>query len=189
MTPIEVRRKLVHTLGLDLVGPDRDSELLGELLSQAPSRWYLTGFLVPIDAEEQQKFDETGTEDVDQAGEGGGTDDATTPETAAARRVFFPSSMGLSLLVPKDAKELHVTVRWGDYRPPPRLLAAQQPSLFDPPAAPARQGDLFADEIEKGWQRSERVEELTLKVPASTPLGRRVASGLNAVQFLYGWSQ
>ena len=25
--------------------------------------------------------------------------------------------MGLSLLVPKDAKELRVTVRWGDYRP------------------------------------------------------------------------
>jgi hypothetical protein len=54
MTPIEVRRKLVHTLGLDLVGPDRDSDLLNEILPQAPSRWYLTGFLVPIDAEVEQ---------------------------------------------------------------------------------------------------------------------------------------
>ena len=51
------------------------------------------------------------------ASDAGGDDDAA-PEPAAARRAFFPSSMGLSLLVPRDAKELRVTVRWGDYQPP-----------------------------------------------------------------------
>jgi hypothetical protein len=124
MQPADVRHHLVQTLGLDLIGPDRDSELLNELLPQAPSRWYLTGFLVPIDADEAQKADEAAVEGVDEVSDAGGTDDATTPEPAAARRAVFPSSMGLSLLVPKGAKELHVTVRWGDYRPPPRAAGA-----------------------------------------------------------------
>jgi hypothetical protein len=111
MMPAAVRRKLVQTLGLDLVGPDRDSDLLAEVLPQAPSRWYLTGFLVPIDAAEGQKIDEAATEEVDEASDAGGTDDAAIPEPAAARRAVFPSSMGL--LVPREAKELRVTVRWG----------------------------------------------------------------------------
>jgi hypothetical protein len=112
--PIDVRRQLVQALGLDLVGPDRGSELLTEVLPQAPSRWYLTGFLVPLDADEQQKADESATEGVDEMNDAGG---AATPEPAAARLAVFPSSMGLSLLVPKEARELRVTVRWGDYRP------------------------------------------------------------------------
>src|SRR5215813_3571702 len=106
MTPVDIRRKLVQTLGLDLIGPDRDSDLLAEVLPQPPSRWYLTGFLVPIDAAEEQKVDEAAVEEMDEISDAGGTDDAATPEPAAARRAVFPSSMGLSLLVPKDAKEL-----------------------------------------------------------------------------------
>src|SRR4051794_19397663 len=145
-TPADVRRKLVHTLGLDLIGPDRGSELLNEVLPQAPSRWYLTGFLVPIDAAEEQKVDEAAVEGVDEVSDAGGTDDAATPEVAAARRAFFPSSMGLSLLVPKDAKELHVTVRWGDYRPPAKITDAHQPCLFDPAEIQGHQGQLFAPE-------------------------------------------
>jgi hypothetical protein len=50
MTSVEVRQKLVHALGLDRIGPARHSELLAELLPQAPSHWYLGGFVVPIDA-------------------------------------------------------------------------------------------------------------------------------------------
>ena len=156
MTPIEVRRKLVHSLGLDLVGPDRDSELLDETLPQAPSRWYLTGFLVPIDAAEEQRVDEMATEGMDQEGVAGGGDDATIPESAAARRVFFPSSMGLSLLVARDAKELHVTVRWGDYCP---VGQDSDPDVESQDRNPDPQG--------KGWRRAERVVELTLKLSAS----------------------
>jgi hypothetical protein len=167
MTPDEVRGKLVQTLGLDLVGPDRDAALPDEVLPQPPSRWYLTGFLVPADAPEGQKADEAGTEGVDEAGDAGGTDDALTPDPAAARKALFPSSMGLSLLVPKDAKELHVTVRWGDYRPPPRAVAAQQAGLFEPSAEHAQQGKLFEGEEVRGWRRVERAEALTLKLPAS----------------------
>src|SRR5205085_11762878 len=140
--------KLVQTLGLDLVGPDRDSELLNEVLPQPPSRWYLTGFLVPTDAAEDQKTDEAGVEEMDEVSDAGGTDDAATPEPAAARRAVFPSSMGLSLLLPKDAKELRVTVRWGDYRP----LHSGVEEGQEGPEGPALDG---------GWRRTDRVEELT----------------------------
>jgi hypothetical protein len=158
---------LVQALGLDLIGPDRGSELLNEILPQAPSRWYLTGFLVPIEAGEAQKADESAVEGVDELSDAGGTDDATTPEPAASRRALFPSSMGLSLLVPKEAKELHVTVRWGHYRAPAGEAAAQQAHLFDPAAVQGRQGQLFGQEKTPGWQRIDRVEELTLKMPPS----------------------
>ncbi len=49
MRPIEIRSQLVDALRLDLVGPGYDSELASEVLPQAPSRWYLTGFLVPLE--------------------------------------------------------------------------------------------------------------------------------------------
>src|SRR5258705_4753769 len=114
MTSADVRGQLVQALGIDLVGPDRGSPLLNEVLPQSPSRWYLTGFLVPVDADESQKTDETADEKVDGGGDGTG-DDSVTPEQAAARRATFPSSMGLSLLLPAGATELTATVRWGDY--------------------------------------------------------------------------
>ena len=55
MTPVEVPPGLVDALRLDLVGPENGSELESEVLNQAPSRWYLTGFLVPLEADPAQK--------------------------------------------------------------------------------------------------------------------------------------
>ena len=108
MTPADVRKKLVHALGLDLVGPDRDdSDLLGEVLPQAPSRWYLTGFLVPTDAAEDDRCDDTADEGNEAQGNGG-IDDNAAPEPSASRRAYFPSSMGMSLLVAKGPRNL----RW-----------------------------------------------------------------------------
>src|SRR5271165_6780814 len=52
MKPVEVRGQLVDALRLDLVGPDDGSELEAEILPQAPFRWYLTGFLVHLEAGE-----------------------------------------------------------------------------------------------------------------------------------------
>ena len=74
-TPFEVRSQLVKALELDLVGPGLGDPLEDELLRQAPSRWYLTGFLVPFGASDGQRIDETVTEEVDAAGETGGIDD------------------------------------------------------------------------------------------------------------------
>ena len=47
MTSSDVRDKLVEALVLDLIGPIDDPARANERLDQSPSRWYLTGFLVP----------------------------------------------------------------------------------------------------------------------------------------------
>src|SRR5271157_1388859 len=65
MKPVEVRCQLLEALRLDLVGPENGTDLDAEILPQAPSRWYLTGFLVPLEAGEAQKSDETGNDDLD----------------------------------------------------------------------------------------------------------------------------
>jgi len=116
MNSVDVREKLVEALRLDLVGPSENLGDPAEVLPQAPSRWYLTGFLVPLGAERSQRADEASTEDLDQAGEGGGIDDDVTPEPAAARQRYLPSSIGVSLLVPPGTGHLKITVSWGDYR-------------------------------------------------------------------------
>ncbi|MEI9975264.1 MAG: DISARM system helicase DrmA [Ignavibacteriota bacterium] len=116
MTSAEVRSKLVESLELDLVGPRPGLGDANEILPQSPSRWYLTGFLVPIDAASSQKVDEDATEELDTA-ESGGVDDDEPPERGSARNRIFASSMGVSVLVPAGAKTLAVTVTWGDYEP------------------------------------------------------------------------
>jgi hypothetical protein len=115
MTSVGVRQDLVETLRLDLIGPDNDHAFVNELLPESPTRWYLTGLLVPTDAPIAQKFDENSTEEVDSPAEPGGVDDAEQPDKPAARRSLLPSSMGLSMLVPSLTKTLKAAVMWGDY--------------------------------------------------------------------------
>ena len=50
MTPAAVRDHLVDPLRQDLVGP----ALPDELLVAAPTRWYPTGFLAPLNASPDQ---------------------------------------------------------------------------------------------------------------------------------------
>ena len=64
MTPVQTRRGLVTALQIDLVGPNSLIGNPSEVLPQAPSRWYLTGFLVPQDAEVEQRADEDSAEEV-----------------------------------------------------------------------------------------------------------------------------
>lgn len=115
MNSLEVREKLVEALDLDLVGPTAGGPLEKEVLPQAPSRWYLTGFLVPYQAKADQKSDALQTEEIDQAVTADGDDDRS-PDRATPRKAFFPSSMGVSVLVPKAADTLSVLVQWGDYK-------------------------------------------------------------------------
>ena len=95
-SPLEVRQELVDALQLDLIGPSGPLGDQKETLTQMPSRWYLTGFLVPTDADEDQRTDPTCNDELDQAAEPAGLDDDTTPEKTAARRSYLPSSMGMS---------------------------------------------------------------------------------------------
>jgi len=116
MTSAEVRSKLVEALRLDLVGPGVNLGDAQEVLPQAPSRWYLTGFLVPLGAKAEQRADEAADDDFDDAGEGVGSDDDLPSDKPAARPRYFPSSIGASVLVPAVSGKLKVCVRWGDYR-------------------------------------------------------------------------
>jgi hypothetical protein len=130
MPSVDVRSQLVDALRLDLVGPDA-IEKLGtpdEVLPQSPSRWYLTGFLVPLDAGEEQRAQVGSDDDLDEINEAGGGDDANTPEPAAARRAYMPSSIGMSMLVSASARRLTATVRWGDYK---SVVSGQSPVVRD----------------------------------------------------------
>ena len=164
MKPVEVRSQLVDALRLDLVGPENGSDLEAEVLTQAPSRWYLAGFLVPLEADPAQKIDETSQDEFDfEGGDSDPGDDDTIPEAPASRRAFFPSSIGLSLLVAESTRRLKVMVQWGDYRaetPEGREKPGEKPT---PDAAPR---SLLH------WHRSPRHVEMDVDLPAETALGK-----------------
>ena len=113
-----VRARLVDALRLDLIGPRPDDEALQhEHLPQAPSRWYLTGFLVPSDAPQGQRAQDI-EEEIDEPVEPPqGADDARAPERGSGKRAFLPSSMGFSVLLDASATRLDIAVNWGDYAP------------------------------------------------------------------------
>ena len=90
-------------------------------------------------SERQQKSDETAQDDFDSAASDcEATDDDVTPEPPAARRAFFPSSIGLSLLVSRATRRLRVEASWGDYRAEPLEGLFVRRTDFDSPADPGR---------------------------------------------------
>ena len=112
------RHYLTDALRLDLIGPrTQDAALQHERLPQAPSRWYLTGFLVPTNAPDEQRAHDN-EEELDEPTEPfHGSDDSSTPDRSSGKRNFLPSSMGLSILVDDETECLNVVVSWGDYSP------------------------------------------------------------------------
>ena len=112
-----MREGLVKALELDLVGPWHEHEFADEMLPGwvRPSNWYLTGFLIPADAPPEQSADDDADDEFDEAPESDGEEG--DEDRGAAKKGFFPSSMGLSALVDGAATSLSVTVRWGDYEP------------------------------------------------------------------------
>ena len=115
MTSREARAKLVDALKLDLVGPWPGHVFERELLPENPTRWYLTGYLVPETAPVEHRSDAEAKEEVDAAGEGGGADDSAAPDKQAAPPSLLPSSMGLSVLIPAGTTRIEAEVTWGDY--------------------------------------------------------------------------
>ncbi len=69
VTSESVRRELADALRIDLVGPNNDHAFARELVPEPPSRWYLTGFLVPSGASLERRSDPTSQEELDLAGE------------------------------------------------------------------------------------------------------------------------
>jgi len=113
-TSAQIRDELLEALRLDLVGPDNDHAFASERLPDSPRRWYLTGFLVPRGAPEEQRMDAQANEEVDAGGDIDG-DDAAPPDRAAAKKSYLPSSLGLSVLVAPGVESLVACVVWGDY--------------------------------------------------------------------------
>ncbi len=112
----EVRGRLVDALRLDLVGPWATHPFAEERLPGwvYPSNWYLTGFLIPVATPPEKAADDDEDDELGTV-EPGGLAEETHEEKKAAKKAFFPSSMGVSFLVAATAKGIEVEVRWGDY--------------------------------------------------------------------------
>ena len=118
-TSPEVRVRLVEALQLDLVGPraghaHAEERLLGR---ERPSNRYLTGFLIPSGAPPEQSADADEDDELGEASEEAGLAEESTEERRAAKKSFFPSSIGLSFLVSQRTRAISARVRWGDYAP------------------------------------------------------------------------
>jgi len=151
-SPLEVRQELVDALQVDLVGPTGPMGNHKEVLTQTPSRW--TGFLVPTDANEDQRSDPTSNDELDQAAEPAGLDDDSTPEKSAARRSYLPSSMGISVLLPAGADDLDAVVRYGEY------LSVEHEEGYKGP---------------QHWKRVPREEIVSIKIDGVVPKNGVVA--------------
>lgn len=171
MQPVEVREELVHTLGEDLIGPELRSPHEREVLPVPPSRFYLTGFLVPREARAEDRQDETAQDEMDVVSRIHGGDDQAAPERAAARRAFFPSSIGATVLVPESARQLAVEVRWGDYRE----VAEPKHSDADMPPSSSRE--------RPRWHRAPGLQALSVPLtgPDSRPARTEVSGSRGLV--------
>jgi Helicase conserved C-terminal domain len=152
-TSAAVRQKLVEALSLDLVGPDAtaDDHYQDEIISQAPSKWYLTGFLVPYEASVQDRSGDTADEGLEiDAPTSKSSEDENTPETASARKALFPSSIGLSFLISSQTTSLDLEVYWGDYQPIKPDGKVENKTKTD------------------RWQRQRQLQRLTVQISDST---------------------
>lgn len=167
LTSTAARRSLITALRLDLIGPDNDHAFAHELLPESPTRWYLTGFLVPSQAPEHQRADPQSTEEIDTEDNVDADDGAPIDRTAA--KSYFPSSLGLSFLVDPDTETLEAEINWGDYvhegtgdEPPEQEYAAghtadaetPQEATDTPPATLA------------GYRRTPHTATLTFTLPS-----------------------
>jgi hypothetical protein len=133
---VDIRAHIVDVFRRDLIGPGaQDTDLANERLNESPSRWYLTGFIAPAedplglegaDADDPagQEEMEIDVEEPDADRAGGAAPDNEEPEAPNARRRFLPSSIGLTVLLDPDVKEIEARISWGDYRTEPLLPEA-----------------------------------------------------------------
>jgi len=152
----EVRARIVGEVRLDLIGPGPTSAgSVQEILPQSPSRWYLTGFLVPLEAPQEQRAGDADAEgDLDSGDDAGGTDDQATPDKGSGRRAWRPSSLGLSFLLKSDVASFDVKVCWGEYG-----------HVAGPEIDPINEGQKKADAVtSEQWRRTQRTESFAVSV-------------------------
>ena len=172
---VDIRSSIVETFRRDLVGPGpQDADLARERLNENPSRWYLTGFLAPADdpvaqdkvrgAEDNpstQEEMEIDVEEPDDAGAGGAAGDTEAPEAPNTKRRFLPSSIGLTVLLPPDVKEIEARISWGDYLTEPPLsediLLPDEATENDEEGKPKKKQRPLVEWVRKPQQQIERV--------------------------------
>ena len=167
------RHSLIDALRLDLIGPrTQDTALQHERLPQAPSRWYLTGFLVPTDAPDEQRAQDSEEEFDEPTEPFQGSDDSSTPDRSSGKRNFLPSSMGLSILVDDETERLDILVSWGDYSPEPSeaygTAGVQSTPSADTEKRDAPDGDPAPRRFSP-WIRNPRQELVTLNLSNFQP--------------------
>lgn len=113
-----MRGELVRALEVDLIGP----YLEDEQLDRAPSRFYLTGFLVPREGRGEEVIvepeDDTESEDAEGEDEDAAAEDVRPAGEGSRRRSILPASMGLSVLLPPgEGGEVTVILRCAEYAP------------------------------------------------------------------------
>jgi hypothetical protein len=176
---VDVRASIVDTFRRDLIGPApgvEDADLATERLKENPSRWYLAGFLAPAedpltqdggkDDEEQSTIqDDAETEVAEPAddGAGGAAGDAELPDAPVAKRRFLPSSIGLTVLLPPNVREIEAHISWGDYRTEPPL--PETTLLPDEPKANHDDGESKKkDRPMVDWVRLPKQQTVRLKI-------------------------
>jgi hypothetical protein len=175
---VNVRYSIIEKFRRDLVGPGlQDVDLARERLNENPSRWYLTGFLAPADepltqdkvrgaendpsTQEEMEID---VEEPDVAGAGGAAGDTEAPEAPNTKRRFLPSSIGLTVLLPPDVKEIEARISWGDYLTEPPLsedvLISDEPSETDEEGKTKKKQRPLVD-----WARKPQQQTIRLAIP------------------------
>ncbi len=159
---VEVRERLVQALRLDLVGPrpglgDPEERLPGW---ERPSRWYLTGFLVPMEAPVEARSEAEDEEDeaLGTAADARGLPEESSEEARPAFRSFFPSSVGLTCMVRPGLEALEAVARWGDYARVEEREAGGDCAAAQRASAEAAKGF---------WQRTPHEERLRVALPSS----------------------
>ncbi len=165
----EAREHLVRALRLDLIGPNPtdNDHYQTEILSQAPSKWYLTGFLVPYEASIEDRSTPDGNDQLSLLESSSASDEENTPEMASARKGLFPSSIGLSFLVTPQTQSIEVEITWGDYH------SIEQ--------APDRAETALQERTSTPWQRTPHCRRLTVPLsnqPAPTTIALPDSNGL-----------
>lgn len=159
----DVRQQLVEALTLDLVGPWQGHEFIAEQLPGwvRPSTWYLTGFLIPSGSPPEAQADDDETDDLDEIPEHAGLAEESSEDRKSAKKGHFPSSLGLSFLVAKEAKQVDVLVRWGDYRQV--AIDEDDPQGSSADTETSQDGD-GAKSPKTVWQRSEHSQQVRIPI-------------------------
>ncbi|MEO0460582.1 MAG: DISARM system helicase DrmA [Myxococcota bacterium] len=116
-----IRKHLCDALRADLLGPFAadHQESSEEVWEMAPSKRYLTGFLVPTGQEQLQDNDENDDlieAEMLEAGDDSSEESQNDPQSS--RRPLLPSSIGLSVLLPPgNGDSISIRVGYADYLP------------------------------------------------------------------------